>query len=222
VSLRLAVFDVDGTLVDSRSSIQSSAEAAFTAIGRPPPTYEALRQTIGLSLAEGLGQLAPDMSPAEVEGLTDFYKTYFNALHANDPNFKDPLYDGAAALLDDLKSGGWKIAMATGQSRRGVERALMVHNWADIFDTTHCATDGPGKPHPSMLLEAMKAVGAEPRQTLMIGDTAHDIRMAKAANVLAVAVTWGFHTHEELIACEADLICHNFDELRAVLDVFGG
>jgi len=218
--LRLAVFDVDGTLVDSRRSIQASSDAAFRHLGRPPPPYEALRQTIGLSLSEGLALLAPDLSPEELAALLAFYKAYFSELH-QDPAWRDPLYAGAAELLDGLKGAAWKIAMATGQSRRGVERALRVHAWADIFDSTHCADDGPGKPHPSMLLEAMRALGAGPAGTIMIGDTAHDIRMARAAEVRSIGVTWGFHTRAEIEAAGADVICDTFAELAQILDDFG-
>ena len=217
--MKLAVFDVDGTLVDSRTSIHSSSDAAFLHLGRTPPPYDEVRQIVGLSLFEGLARLAPDMSADEIASLVAFYKVHFGTLH-QDPYWKDPLYDGAADLLDHLKAGSWKIAMATGQSRRGVERALKVHAWADIFDSTHCADDGPGKPHPSMLLEAMRSLGASPAETLMIGDTAHDIQMAKAAGVMAIAVTWGFHTHEEIQSAGADVICHTFPELQAVLDAF--
>jgi phosphoglycolate phosphatase len=217
--VRLVVFDVDGTLVDSRRSIQASSDAAFRHLGRPPPPYEALRQTIGLSLSEGLSLLAPDLSAEELADLLDFYKAYFSELH-QDPAWRDPLYNGAADLLDGLKRDAWKIAMATGQSRRGVERALRVHAWADIFDSTHCADDGPGKPHPSMLLEAMRALGAAPERTVMIGDTAHDIRMARAAGVRSVGVTWGFHTREEIEAAGADDICENFTRLGQILQDF--
>jgi phosphoglycolate phosphatase len=218
--IRLAVFDVDGTLVDSRRSIQASSDAAFRHLGRSPPPYEAVRQTIGLSLSEGLALLAPDLSVGELAEMLDFYKTYFSELH-QDPAWRDPLYSGAAELLDGLKREAWKIAMATGQSRRGVERALRVHAWADIFDSTHCADDGPGKPHPSMLLEAMRALGAAPERTIMIGDTAHDIRMARAAGVRSVGVTWGFHTRAEIEAAGADLICDTFAELEQILENFG-
>lgn len=218
--LRLAVFDLDGTLVDSRVSIHASCSEAFAAIGRPEPTYDEVRQIVGLSLMEGLAILAPDLSDAEVKGLTEHYKSAFNSRMAR-PRGKDPLYQGADTILDLLKAGGWRISMATGKSRRGVAHALGAYNWAEVFDSTHCADDGPGKPHPAMLLDALNASGARPDQAVMIGDTAHDILMAKAAGVMSVAVTWGFHTHEELIAAEADVICHSFAELHGVLAAFG-
>ena len=218
--VRLVVFDVDGTLVDSRRSIQASSDAAFRHLGRTPPPYDEVRQTIGLSLAEGLSHLAPDLTATELEELLRFYRAYYSELH-QDPDWRDPLYVGAAALLDGLKRDGWKIAMATGQSRRGVERALRVHAWADIFDSTHCADDGPGKPHPSMLLEAMRALGAAADRTIMIGDTAHDIRMARAAAVRSVGVAWGFHTRDEIAAAGADLICDDFAELGQIVSRYG-
>ena len=126
-----------------------------------------------------------------------------------------------AELLDRLKRGGWRIAMATGKSRRGVDTILAMHAWADLFDSTHCADDGPGKPHPAMLLEAMRALDAEPACTVMVGDTSHDIGMARAAGVRAVGVTWGFHTRAEIKASGADAVLDSFEELAAELDRFG-
>ena len=214
--MTLAVFDVDGTLVDSRAILKQASDAAFTALGLPPPSYDELRQIVGLSLREGLAQLAPD--PAVVDALVDYYRSSWGALHP--PGFVEPLYDGAAELLDRLKREGWRIAMATGKSRRGVDMIVQMHGWADLFDSTHCADDGPGKPHPAMLLEAMAALGAEPACTVMIGDTAHDIRMARAASVRSVGVTWGFHTRGEIEAAQADWVADTFAELAEELDRF--
>ncbi len=218
--MKLAVFDVDGTLVDSRAILKQASDRAFTALGLTPPPYDELRQIVGLSLREGLTILAPDHSADVVDALVDYYKSSFGDLH-RDPAFVEPLYDGAAALLDRLKADGWRIAMATGKSRRGVETIVAMHGWADLFDSTHCADDGPGKPHPAMLLEAMAALGAEPTCTVMIGDTAHDIGMARAAGVRAVGVTWGFHTRAEIEASGADIVVDTFSELAEELERFG-
>ena len=217
--MKLAVFDVDGTLVDSRAILKEASDAAFTALGLTPPPYDELRQIVGLNLREGLAILAPGHSQEVVDSLVAYYKSSFGDLHRR-PGFIEPLYDGAADLLDRLKREGWRIAMATGKSRRGVDMITAMHGWADLFDTTHCADDGPGKPHPAMLLGAMEALGAEPACTVMIGDTAHDIRMAKAAGVCSVGVTWGFHTREEIEAAEADWIAETFAELAQQLDRF--
>ena len=217
---KLVVFDVDGTLVDSREILKHTADEAFTALGLTPPSYDELRQIVGLSLYEGLAQLAPDLTAEQVAGLVAHYKVTFQALH-QDPDFIEPLYAGAAELLERLKAEGWRIAMATGKSRRGVNTIVAMHRWADLFDSTHCADDGPGKPHPAMLIEAMRKLDARPEDTVMIGDTAHDLRMAQAAGVRAVGVSWGFHTREELEACRPDLIADTFAELAAELDRFG-
>jgi phosphoglycolate phosphatase len=215
--MKLAVFDVDGTLVDSRAILKAASDAAFTALGLTPPPYDQLRQIVGLSLREGLAQLAP--REEVVDQLVAYYKSSFGDLHRR-PGFVEPLYPGAAELLARLKGEGWRIAMATGKSRRGVDTIVAMHGWADLFDSTHCADDGPGKPHPAMLQGAIAALGAEPGCTVMIGDTAHDIRMARAAGVRAVGVTWGFHTRPEIEASGADVVVDTFEELGTELDRF--
>ena len=217
--MKFAVFDVDGTLADSRAAIKASADAAFAALNRPPPTYEAVRQIVGLSLQEGLSRLAPDLSPDELNRFIAGYREGFAALRRVRGS-EDRLYPGAADLLLRVKATGWHIGMATGKSRAGVDRWLVDYGWQEVFDTNHCADDGPGKPDPAMLQAAMAAVGAEPHQTVMIGDTTHDVTMAKAAGVACIAVTWGFHTVEELQAAEADLICTDFDQLWVALTRF--
>jgi phosphoglycolate phosphatase len=218
---KLAVFDVDGTLVDSRVILMHTAHTAFTELGLPAPTYDEVRQIVGLSLYEGLAQLAPDMTTDQVEAVVALYRSIFTELRRQ-PGFVEPLYPGAADLLERLKAQGWRIAMATGKSRRGVNNIVEMHRWADLFDSTHCADDGPGKPHPAMLIEAMRALDATREETVMIGDTAHDIRMAQAAGVRAVGVSWGFHTREELEACHPDCIADTFGELELELDYFAG
>ncbi len=217
---KLVVFDVDGTLVDSREILKHASAAAFKAMGLPPRSYDALRQTIGLGLEDGLAQLAPEVTPAERAQLCVLYKKIFTELHL-DPDFIEPLYAGAAALLDRLKREGWLIAMATGKGRRGVELIMAMHGWADLFDSTHCSDDGPGKPHPAMLLAAMQALDVQPHQTIMVGDTGHDMRMAIAAGVRAQGVSWGFHTRKEVQAAGADHVADTFAELDVQLDLFG-
>jgi phosphoglycolate phosphatase len=216
---KLAVWDVDGTLVDSRAVIFEAAKSVFAYMDLPPPEYDAVRQIVGLSLAEGLSQLLPAMSRGDVDRAVAGYREAFQAMHRR-PDFVEPLYDGAADCLERLRREGWLIAMATGKSRRGVETIIEMHGWADLFDSTHCADDGPGKPHPAMLLEAMRALGCEPHQTIMIGDTSHDMRMAKSAGVYAQGVSWGFHTHAEVLAGGADDVADDFASLNKRLDAF--
>ena len=216
---KLVVWDVDGTLVDSRQTIFDSMQRAFAEAGLPSLSYEAVRQVVGLGLREGIEALLPNAGPDQLDRATDAYRAAFGA-KVNQPGYVEPLYDGAAETLDRLRAAGWKIAMATGKSRRGVETIIRMHGWADLFESTHCADDGPGKPHPAMVLEAMKALNVGPERTIVVGDTAHDMRMAKAAGAYAQGVSWGFHTADEVLEGGADHIAHDFAELNRQLDAF--
>ena len=216
---KLVVWDVDGTLVDSRRTIFEGVSEAYRGVGLEPPTYDRTRQIVGLGLRDAMAVLSPELPDEMVDRIAEGYRQAFQAWHRT-PGFAEPLYDGAAETLDRLRDGGWKIAMATGKSRRGVETIIRMHGWADLFDSTHCADDGPGKPHPAMLLEAMRALGAPPERTIMVGDTAHDMRMAKAAGAYAQGVSWGFHTAEEVQEGGADHIAHDFAALNRQLDAF--
>ena len=175
---------------------------------------------MGLSLGPALAELAPDLDADAQQALAQGYREHFWRLHG-EPGFVEPLFPGAAETLARLRREGWRIAMATGKSRRGVESVMRMHGWADLFDSTHCAEDGPGKPDPAMLIEAMRALGSPPEATVMIGDTGHDMRMAKAAGVRAQGVAWGFHTAEEVAAAGADHVALTWGELDAALDRFG-
>lgn len=219
MSVKLVVWDVDGTLVDSRQSIFDTSVAVYERLGLPIPTYDQVRQIVGLGLREAFEVLSPGLSDAEIDRVTRTFREEFQTLR-RDPSFIEPLYEGAAETLDRLRADGWKIAMATGKSRSGVETVLRLHGWADLFDSTHCADDGPGKPHPAMLLEAMKALDVPPERAIMVGDTAHDMRMAKAAGVYAQGVTWGFHTAEEIAEGGADHVAEDFAALNRQLDAF--
>ena len=219
MSRPLAVFDIDGTLVDSRASIQQAAVEASLEVGLPEPDYDSVRQIVGLSLPEALGMLAPSLAEAELAEFVAAYQGAFRRMHA-DPAFEEPLYPGALDLVRRLKRDGWRLSLATGQSRRGVERNLARAGWADLFDSAHCAEDGPGKPDPHMLTCAMRHCAVSADRTVMIGDTGHDIRMALAAGVRAQGVTWGFHTADEMAAAGAHHIAEDFDRLEQALDAF--
>lgn len=218
--LRLAVFDMDGTLIDSRKTIAAAMEQAFVAEGLAAPDYDVARRVVGLSLDEALGRLCPpDFEPKRAAALSRRYKEAFVA-HRSSPDFHEPVYDGAMDTLTRLKKEGWLLAIATGKSRRGVKAAFEAHGLAPYFDSIHCADDGPGKPHPFMIHEAMAATGATPAFTVMIGDSEHDIGMAKAAKVHGLGVCWGFQTREELVEAGAGAICETFPELDGHLARF--
>lgn len=219
MSLKLVVWDVDGTLVDSRASIFRGLQEAAVEVGLEAPTYEEVRQIVGLSLLEAVRHMRPDLTPDLAQAYAAAYKQMFVRMHA-DPDFHEPLYPGAEETLRRLKREGWLMGMATGKSRRGIDRNTVVYNWGDVFDTSFCADDGPSKPHPHMLECNMVALGVDPHQTVMIGDTAHDIHMGRQAKVHTIGVSWGFHTADELKAAGADVIVHDFDQLNAALDAF--
>jgi phosphoglycolate phosphatase len=216
---KLVVWDVDGTLVDSRQTIFESVKTALAEAGLPEPSYEAVRQIVGLKLDDGVRTLLPDLSKAEAERVADGYRAAFRT-KVSQPGYVEPLYEGAAGTLDRLRTAGWKVAVATGKSRRGFETIMRMHDWADLFDSVHCSDDGPGKPHPAMLLEAMRVLQAEPGRTIMVGDTAHDMRMAKAAGCYAQGVSWGFHTAAEVMEGGADDVVDDFAALNLRLDAF--
>lgn len=218
--LRLAIWDVDGTLVDSRDVIQACMETAFRSAGLPPPDYDATRQIVGLSLDEALGTLAPpDIGAERLAALVEAYKQSFT-IHRTTPGYHEPLYAGALELLDQLKAEGWLMAVATGKSHRGVASLFEKHQLRGYFDTVWCADDGPGKPHPFMVEQAMGALGCAPQESLMIGDAIHDIAMGKAAGVRTLGVSWGFGKADELAAAGADEVHHDFRTLTKSLMAF--
>ncbi|NBC21559.1 MAG: HAD-IA family hydrolase [Alphaproteobacteria bacterium] len=220
MSLRLAIWDMDGTIVDSREVITTAMARAFETCGLAAPGYEATRRIVGLGLEEACRRLAPPDYPAsDLARLVAAYRQAFVARRA-DPGFREPLYDGATATLERLAAEGWLIAMATGKSRRGIRALFEMHPLERFFDTIHCADDGPGKPHPAMVVEAMKATGTEAHQALIIGDAVHDIEMGRNAGIHTIGVSWGFGRADELEAAGAHVLSHDFEALNAALDGF--
>lgn len=218
--LRLAIWDVDGTLVDSRAVIQACMETAFRECNLPPPDYDATRRIVGLSLHAGIAQIAPpDLGRGRLEHLVDCYRHAFTRLRA-DPALHEPMYDGALEVLDRLKQDGWLLAIATGKTHRGLDGLFAKHDIKAYFDTVWCADDGPGKPHPFMVEQAMGALGCVPGQSLMIGDAIHDIAMGRAAGVRSLGVSWGFGRAEELQDAGADEVHHEFRTLTDSLLAF--
>lgn len=219
MSLKLAIFDMDGTIVDSRDVIQTAMERAFEEVGLPPPPYEATRKTIGLGLIDVIEALAPDYD--DIPGLANAYKQAFVA-RRSDPSFTEPLYEGAIETLERLANDNWLIAMATGKSHAGIRAVFTHHPLEQYFDTIWCADDGPSKPHPFMCEQAMKALGAAPHQSLIIGDAIHDMSMGLNAGIRTLGVSWGFGEAHELEEIGAHEVHHDFATLNASLDRFAG
>lgn len=218
MSRPLAVFDIDGTLVDSRASIHRAACEAARALGLPEPAYDRVRMIVGLSLPRALHTLEPQLTDAELADFVAAFQASFRRMY--EAGHEEPLYPGVMEHLRRLHRDGWRLALATGQNRRGVARNLAREGWAELFLSSHCAEDGPGKPDPAMLRAAMAACDACPATTTMIGDTAHDIAMAVAAGTHPLGVGWGFHTVEEQIAAGAAHVATDFPDLETALDRF--
>lgn len=215
--LRLAVFDCDGTLVDSQSSIIDSMVAAFDAHFHPRPQAEDVRRVVGLPLRDAIGRLLPQESPEIHEAVEDSYIEAFRGLRANGV-VEDPLYPGTLEVLDHLSEAGWVLGVATGKSSRGLLNTLKAHGLTGHFSTLQTSDIGPGKPNPDMMLRAMAETGADPSSTVMIGDTTFDIEMAVRANTMAIGVSWGYHPVEHLRSAGAHSVIEEFAELPGKLE----
>jgi phosphoglycolate phosphatase len=206
---RLIVFDWDGTLVDSTGLIADSIQRACRDIAQPVPDDTTARYVIGLGLAEMLRHIAPGLPPERHGELTARYRHHFLARDA-----EVPLFDGARELLSDLDAAGYLLGVATGKSRRGLDRAMAQQGIGDRFVATRCADEGFPKPHPDMLLHLMERTGFGPGETLMIGDTTHDLELARNAGTAAVAVAYGAHGPEGFAAFGPLATVHSVAELR--------
>ncbi|MEE2525183.1 HAD-IA family hydrolase [Hyphobacterium sp. HN65] len=219
--LKLALFDLDGTLVDSRALIAESMDEAFRVNGLPGCSYDQVRQIVGIELFEAIPMLLPEDYPPE--GAVKVANTFREIFVRNraDGTHTEGLYPGARDLLDRLDRDGWLLGVTTGKPRRGLNHVLDTHDLHGLFVTLNTSCTGPGKPNPRMVLEAMNETGAEAHQTIVIGDSSHDIQMARNAKVRAAGVAWGFHTAEELDAAGAHSVHEDFACLERGLAAFG-
>lgn len=212
---RLAVFDCDGTLVDSQHNIVAAMAAAWRAHGLGPLPAMSVRRTVGLPLLQAVASLHPLGSREAHLALTDSYKEASYGLRQQ-PDHHEPLYPGTVEALDAMEAAGYLLAVATGKSRRGLDATLSRHGLEGRFIALKTADDGPGKPHPHMLEQAMAEVGAGPGSTVMVGDTVFDIEMARNAQVRSIGVSWGYHDPDELRAAGAAGVIDDFGELAAL------
>lgn len=208
----LVVFDCDGTLVDSQHTIIEAMEAAFAEIGHAPPPANDIRHVVGLSLPEAALRLLPESVYEMAEPLQQAYRKAFISLREQG-KVREPLYPGAREALAALKEEGVLLGIATGKSRRGLEKTLVGHGIGDLFDTLQTADFNPGKPDPAMLRRALEETGAGAHASLFIGDTTYDMMMAKAAQVTGLGVAWGYHEPQLLRAEGAAHILEGFDEV---------
>ncbi len=192
---KLLVFDWDGTLMDSSAEIVHCFRSAATEVGLPPPSPEAVRDIIGLGMREAVARLFPDLDETTYQDLIQAYRRFYF-----DPE-REPaqLFEGSLDLIEALERRGYLLAVATGKGRRGLDRALARTGLDRLFHFSRCVDEARSKPHPQMLLDIMDRLGAEPRETLMVGDTEYDLLMAANAGVDAVAVCCGAHDRERLL-----------------------
>lgn len=215
-SLKLVMFDFDGTLVDSQNGIVAAMARAFEGVGLAAPDPAAVRRVVGLRLEAAVGALAPQAGPDAVADLAEGYRQAFFELRTR-PDHEEPLFPGARAVLEALGQPGVLLGIATGKNRRGLLASLERHGLSDHFVTLKTADDGPGKPHPAILERAMSELGVEPADTVMVGDTVFDIEMAVNARVGAIGVSWGYHEPGELAEAGADRVIDSFGELLPAL-----
>ncbi len=197
----LIVFDWDGTLMDSTGAIVASIKAAATDLGIEPPTEERARHIIGLGLIDALRLALPDLPKERYQDVALRYRHHYLS---RDQDLL--LFDGVEALVDELAEAGYMLAVATGKTRVGLNRAFEVSGLGARFHASRCADECHSKPHPQMLDELIIEFGVTPETTLMIGDTTHDLLMAKNAGVAALGVAYGAHPRTTLEAA-APLFC---------------
>ena len=213
---RLAIFDCDGTLVDSQINICLAMEDCFARAGLEAPCRERARRVVGLSLVEAMRAMLPEADPEFHVTLAEDYKLAFHRLRGQGL-VDEPLYEGVADLIDALDTDGWLLGIATGKSDRGLGLCLAHHGLSRRFVTLQTADRHPSKPHPSMVEQAMADAGADRASTIMIGDTSFDMAMARAAGVTAIGVAWGYHEPRELRDAGAhDVADHPSDILELI------
>lgn len=215
-NLRLAVFDLDGTLVDSQHVIVGCMTEAFTGEGVPVPTVDAIRRIIGLPLEECVARLAPHEAAPRHTRLVDAYKAAFFACRQR-PDHDEPLFGGALEAIAALEDDGWLLGIATGKAMRGLRAVLERHDLERRFLTLQTSDVNPSKPHPAMLEKAMAETGVAREYTVMIGDTSYDMLMARNARVHAIGVGWGNHPVEELREAGAHALVSDYAELPSAL-----
>jgi phosphoglycolate phosphatase len=205
----LLIFDWDGTLMDSTAAIAGALQDACADLALPVPPLREARYVIGLGLTDAMRHILPDLPESEYPKVVDRYRVHFLRRDGG-----TVLFDGARELIVELHARGYLLAVATGKSRRGLDRALRQTGLGTFFHFTRCADEGFAKPHPGMLTAILDMLAIPATNALMIGDTTHDLTMAGAAGVAAVAVTHGAHERQALAACNPVLMVGDLRGLR--------
>lgn len=204
----LLIFDWDGTLMDSAGVIAACIQAASRDMGLAEPSRAEASHIIGLGLRQALETLFPDLPEADHPRLADHYRRHYLSQDA-----EIPLFDGARELIADLHARGHTLAVATGKARRGLDRAFSHSGLGAYFHASRTADETHSKPHPAMIEELLDELMVAPARALMIGDTTHDLEMARNAGVASLGAGFGAHPPENLAGFGALAVCGSFAEL---------
>ena len=210
---KLLIFDWDGTLADSIGRIVTAMQVAAQRSGHPERDEDSVKSIIGLGLPEAILTLYPEMTDAQV---VDFRQHYADVYIAMDTE-PSPLFDGVLESLEAFRAEGYRLAVATGKARRGLDRVLKAHGWEDFFDVTRAADETASKPDPLMLNQILAHCDVRPEHALMVGDATFDLQMARNAGIDSVAVGYGAQSMERLLAFEPRLAIDTFSQLHAWL-----
>ncbi|MEM8624838.1 MAG: HAD-IA family hydrolase [Pseudomonadota bacterium] len=217
--LKLVIFDVDGTLVDSQAAILSAMAGAHAATGLTMPDRETVLGIVGLSLPIAMARLHPGLAENSVAELTAAYKAaYLKLRESGGGEAALPFFPGALDALARLDQAGWLMAVATGKARRGLQHMLETQGMETLFVATQTADDAPSKPHPGMVENILRSTGVDPAAAVIVGDTSFDIEMGRNAGIEAIGVSWGYHRVRALQAAGARSVIDRFEEIDHALD----
>lgn len=215
--LRLVIFDVDGTLVDSQDMIYAAFTFAYEGHGLAVPQRSVALSYVGMSLELIFPRLSPELDHATHAALAKGYRdAYFHIRETKGSVGTSPFFPGARAALEELRAQEWTLlAVATGKSKRGLDKLIEGHGLDGFFISQQTADQHPSKPHPSMIMAALTDAGVDPHRAVMVGDTSFDMDMARAAGVHSIGVTWGYHDPATL---DADRLIGDFADLTRTVD----
>jgi len=216
---RVIIWDLDGTIVDSRATITSLMQKAAESLGLEPLDSDQIRAIVGLSLLRAVEVMLPHLKPEDAQTFAHHYQKHAIAYYET-PDYRTPLYAGMHDLIRGLKSETILQGLATGNSRKGVRRFLDHHDLHNHFDFVQTADDAPSKPDPQMVLAHMAHLNLGPHQAVVVGDTVYDYQMAKSAGVDFIGVTHGFHTPQELRSQGVQVIASSVDDLKQKLEAW--
>lgn len=216
--MKLVMFDMDGTLIDTQALIAEHMATTFAEAQLPVPSPAQVRRIIGLSLPKAMAQLLGSQDLELADQLAERYRAHYRASLVSAEG-REGLFPGAREALDALKGQAETVlGIATGKGLSGVHRLTELHGIAGHFSTLQTPDHNPSKPHPGMMLRAMAETGVDKSRTVIIGDTTFDIEMGKAAGAKAIGVTWGYHHADELRAAGADILIDDYAELVSAID----